>query len=115
MSEVLSTQLIRRVVDDLVDRMRSDLLIGFFFRQVDCERLRQLEFEHAAQALGLPVAYSGRPLARAHRVHRINAGQFNRRLQLLREALRDHGVPANYASAWLAHQEQQRDKVIASE
>ena len=104
---------VRAIVDDFVDRIVDDIMIGFFFRGVDRARLKQLEYQHAAEHLGGPVRYEGRPLRQAHAKHRIMGGQFARRKELLRKTLVAHAVPEEIASAWLAHVESLRDQVTA--
>lgn len=102
---------LRAIIDDFVDRCFDDMMIGFLFRNAKRERVKRFEHEHAAEWLGAGVKYSGRSLEAAHRVHRILGGQFARRLQILREVLDEHGVPADVRDAWLAHQESLRDRV----
>jgi truncated hemoglobin YjbI len=104
---------LRAIVDDFVDRIVDDMMIGFFFRGVDRPRLKLLEYQHAAEHLGGPVRYEGRPLRQAHAKHRIMGGQFARRKELLRKTLLAHGVPDDIASAWLAHVESLREQVTA--
>jgi len=104
---------LRAIVDDFVDRTVDDIMIGFFFRGVDRARLKQLEYQHAAEHLGGPVRYEGRPLRQAHAKHRIMGGQFARRKELLRKTLVAHAVPDEIASAWLAHVESLREQVTA--
>jgi hemoglobin len=104
---------LRSIVDDFVDRIMDDIMIGFFFRGVDRTRLKQLEYQHAAEHLGGPVRYEGRPLRQAHAKHRIMGGQFARRKELLRKTLVAHAVPDDIASAWLAHVESLREQVTA--
>ena len=62
---------LRRIIDRFVDRVFDDVMIGFFFRNARKERIKQKEYEHAAQHLGAPIAYTGRPLDEAHRAHPI--------------------------------------------
>jgi hemoglobin len=102
---------LRAVIDDFVERVFDDVMIGYFFRGVNKARLKQLELEHAAQFLGGPQKYSGRSLVQAHAKHRIMGGQFARRKQILREVLGDHGVPEHVREAWLAHVESLREQV----
>jgi len=104
---------LRAIVDDFVDRCFDDVMIGFLFRRAKRERIKRFEYEHAAQWLGAEVEYGGRPLEVAHGAHRILGGQFARRLQILRETLDAHGVPAEIRDAWLAHHESLRHLVTA--
>ncbi|MFM2420612.1 MAG: hypothetical protein RL385_5335 [Pseudomonadota bacterium] len=102
---------LRAIIDDFVRRITSDMMIGFFFAGVDPARLARLEFEHAAELLGGPFAYSGRDLRTAHKRHPIMGGQFDRRRQILRNTLAAHGVPEHIREAWIAHQEALRAQV----
>lgn len=101
-------QSLQTIVDDFVQRVTSDVMIGFFFRAVDKERLKVLETDFAAAHLGGPAQYKGRPLSVAHGPHRIMGGQFNRRLKILEQTLRDHKVDSNVIELWLAHNEELR-------
>jgi hemoglobin len=103
---------LRAIMADFVDRVFADIMIGFFFRDATKARIAELEFQHAAEHLGAGIAYRGRPLGRAHAAHPILAGHFDRRLQLLREVLAEHGVPEDIARAWLAHDEHLRGEVM---
>lgn len=102
---------LRAIIADFVGRLFDDIMIGFFFRSVDRRRLEELEFQHAAEHLGGPFRYEGRPLQEAHRAHRIMGGQFARRQQILRQTLVKHSVPDAIIAAWLAHTESLRGQV----
>ncbi|MFW6067069.1 MAG: group I truncated hemoglobin [Myxococcota bacterium] len=104
---------LRAIVDDFIDRCFDDVMIGFMFRRASRERVKRFEYEHAAELLGAPLRYGGRPLEEAHRRHRILGGQFDRRLQILRETLQDHEVPDVIREAWLAHQQSLRARVTS--
>lgn len=99
---------IEAIISDFVDRVVADMMIGFFFKKVPIDRLKQLEVEYACEHLGAHATYTGRPLQSAHGPHRIMGGQFNRRLRILEQTLRDHAVPADILEHWLAHNEAQR-------
>lgn len=94
---------LRRVVDRFVDRVFDDVMIGYLFRVADRARVKQKEFEHAAEHLGGPFSYTGRPLAAAHAPHRIRGGQFMRRIQILRETFRELAVPSAVADSIIEH------------
>lgn len=104
---------LRAIIDRFVDRMFNDLMIGFFFRNADRTRVKDKEFELAAQMLGAPLRYSGRPLREVHGPHRIMGGQFARRSQILREVLEEFDVPGPVATAWFEHIEAMRGQVTA--
>jgi len=99
------------IVDDFVHRVMKDMMIGFFFRNVDAARLTLLEHQFASGHLGGPTHYDGRPLRNAHAKHPIMGGQFNRRIKLLENTLRDHQVDEDIIRAWLAHNEELRGHI----
>ena len=94
---------LRPVVERFVDRVFDDVMIGYLFRNASRERVKQKEYEHAAEQLGAPAKYTGRPLAAAHAPHRIRGGQFMRRIQILRETFRESGLPAEVGDAIVEH------------
>jgi hemoglobin len=96
---------LRAVIADFYDRVVRDVMIGFMFQGKDKQHLIDREWELAAALLGAPgVTYTGRPMRTAHAQHTIFGGHFERRLQILRETLRDHAVdPAtNHSAGWVA-------------
>ena len=97
--------ILRRIIDRFVDRVFDDVMIGFFFRNANRDRIKEKEYEFAARYLGADVAYTGRPLSDAHAPHRIMGGQFMRRLVILRETLDEFEVPRHIAEHWLSHTE----------
>lgn len=103
------------IIDEFVERICSDTMIGFLFGQVNRTRLKRMEYEHAAQFLGAPVIYSGRDLREAHKRHPIMGGHFARRRQILKTTLEKHRVPAQVIEAWLAHQDALRGQVTGDE
>ena len=102
---------LRAIVDDFVDRCFDDMMIGFLFTRAERKRIKRFEYEHAAEHLGGPVRYEGRPLDEAHGPHRIFGGQFARRRQLLLDTLRDHDAPTDVIDAWIEHQESLRELI----
>lgn len=94
---------LRAIIDRFIDRVMSDTMIGFFFARVNKERLKQMEYEFAAEHLGANVVYSGRAIQQAHQRHAIMGGQFRRRLVILKETLAEFHVPENVVEHWLAH------------
>lgn len=102
---------LRRIIDRFVDRMFDDVMIGFFFARASRQRIKEKEYEHAAEHLGGGVIYTGRPIQEAHAKHPIMGGQFMRRLKLLDDTLREHGAPERVRQHWLAHAESLRPLV----
>src|SRR6187402_657097 len=94
---------LRPLIARFVDRLFDDIMIGYLFRAADRDRVKAKEYEFAAQHLGAPVEYTGRPLATAHRAHRITGGQFMRRLQILKETLAEFRAPSTVTEHWVGH------------
>jgi len=94
---------LHQIIDVFVDRVCDDTMIGFFFARVNRERLKQREFEFAAQHLGADIQYTGRPLDQAHAPHPIMGGQFMRRLQILKQTLLEQQVPERVQKHWIDH------------
>lgn len=96
---------LRAVITDFYDRVFRDIMIGFMFQGKDRRHLVDREYELAAALLGAPgVTYTGRPMRVAHAQHTIFGGQFERRLQIMRETMRDHRVDPDVQKAWIDHQ-----------
>lgn len=103
---------LRSVIADFYGRVFGDLMIGFMFEGKNRQHLIDREYELTAALLGAPgVMYRGLPMRAAHAKHTIFGGHFERRLQILRETMRDHGVAAEVQAAWLAHHESLRSQV----
>jgi hemoglobin len=106
---------LRAIVDEFVERIFSDTMIGFLFARANKERIKRFEYEHAADFLGAGVTYQGRALAEAHKQHPILGGHFARRRTILQQTLEKHAVPRHVIEAWLAHQDALREQVTADE
>jgi len=100
------------IVEDFVSRVFDDFIIGFLFLGRDRERIVRHEVEHAAEHLGGPREYTGRPIARVHRPLPINRGHFRRRLALLRTVLRQHDVPDDIIERWIAADRRLEEAVV---
>jgi len=94
---------LRAVIADFYDRIFRDVMIGFMFQGKDKHHLIDREWELVAALLGAGVKYTGRPMRTAHARHTIFGGHFERRLQILRETLRDHAVDAEVQQTWIDH------------
>lgn len=102
---------LRTIIDEFVDRVFDDVMIGFHFRNAKRKRVKRFEYEHAAEFLGAGIRYEGRTLREAHSAHRIMGGQFDRRSQILREVLSAHNVDEDIRQRWLAHVESLRGEI----
>jgi hemoglobin len=96
-------QELRTIVDAFIDRVFDDRMIGFFFRNADKQRIKDLEYQLTAHFLGAQVEYQGRPLDQVHAKHPIMGGHFARRRQILKDTLDLYHVPEPIKEAWLTH------------
>ena len=96
-------QELRTIVDAFIDRVFDDRMIGFFFRNADKQRIKDLEYQLTAHFLGAEVEYQGRPLDQVHAKHPIMGGHFARRRQILKDTLDLYHVPEPIKEAWLTH------------
>jgi hemoglobin len=108
----IGSETLRAVIADFYDRVFRDVMIGFMFQGKDKQLLIQREWELAAALLGAPgVTYTGRPMRVAHAQHTIFGGHFERRLQILRETMRDHAVDPDVQAAWIEHTQKLRSQI----
>jgi hemoglobin len=107
----IGAEKLREVITDFYDRVFGDVMIGFLFAGKDRQRLIDKEWEFTAHFLGAAVAYTGRPMRQAHANSPIFGGHFERRLQLLRQAMAAHGVDDEVARAWIEHQQALRSQI----
>jgi hemoglobin len=94
---------LREIVGAFIDRVFEDRMIGFFFRDADRGRIKEMEYQLAAGFLGADVKYQGRSLAEVHAKHPIMGGHFARRRQILQETLESYHVPEAIKEVWLEH------------
>ncbi len=104
---------LQQIMGRLVDQMAQDVMIGFFFSQVNLKKLKVLETAYAASHLGGP-SYRGRDVVQAHRAVPIARGHFARRMQLLRETLAWARVPLEVQERWLGHQLRLMPKLVGT-
>lgn len=102
---------LRAIVDTFIDRVFADRMIGFFFRNTDKNRIKEMEYQLAASVLGAGTQYQGRPLDKAHAKHPIMGGHFARRRQILKETLEYYDVCEAVKEAWLKHTDDSRSLI----
>lgn len=99
---------LREIIDCFIDRVFADRMIGFFFRNADRARLKEMEYQLSAEFLGADVKYSGKPLGKAHVNHPIMGGHFARRRQIFQETLEHFQVAEEIKLALLNHTDELR-------
>ena len=94
---------LRLIISAFIDRVFEDRMIGFFFRHADRQRIKELEYQLAAEFLGAGIEYQGRPLGKVHANHPIMGGHFARRRQIFKETLEFYQVDESIKAALLNH------------
>jgi hemoglobin len=94
---------LRAIINTFIDRVFEDRMIGFFFRNADRARIKEMEYQLAAGFLGAEIQYQGRPLGKVHANHPIMGGHFARRRQILKETLEFYQVSKEIQTVWLNH------------
>jgi hemoglobin len=111
--EKIGAEKLRAVLADFYDRVFADVMIGFLFEGKSKQTLIQREYEFTAGFLGADIKYTGRPMRVAHAQSPIFGGHFERRLQILREAMRDHDVDPEVQKVWLDHSYALREQITS--
>ena len=99
---------LREIIGTFVDRVFEDRMIGFFFRNANRARIKEMEYQLMAKFLGADIHYKGKPLDVAHAKHPIMGGHFARRRQILKETLEFYELPEPIINVWLEHTDRLR-------
>jgi hemoglobin len=94
---------LRPIIDTFIDRVFDDRMIGFFFRNADRARIKEMEYQLTAKFLGADIEYRGKPIGKAHANHPIMGGHFARRRQIFKETLESFQVVEEIQTALLQH------------
>jgi truncated hemoglobin YjbI len=103
--------LVRSVLTEFYERVFNDHMIGYMFSNKDKQRLIQKEVELTMNFLGSDTPYSGLPIKAVHAPLQIKTGQFNRRIQILKDCLNHFKVSIEIQKPWLEHSEAFRQVV----
>jgi hemoglobin len=107
---------VQDILLDFYGRMARDVLIGFFFAGKDVDAIAMKQKSFLMRAFGATPSYSGKPPADAHtELPPILRGHFDRRLQILEETLRDHGVAVEDIRTWVGFENAFRDQIVSDE
>ena len=78
---------VKALVDDFYGRVTRDEALAPYFKNVEMNKLRRMQFEFFSAALGGTVNYTGRPILHAHHGLKITLVDFQRFVQHLFETL----------------------------
>lgn len=105
-----------RILRDFYERMSRDILIGFYFDGKDIHHIADQQRGFLMRAMGATPSYSGKPPAKAHdELAPILAGHYDRRLRILEDTLRTHGVSEEDIRIWITFENAFRDSIVVEE
>lgn len=105
---------VAEIVESMYARVLDDELLSPFFRNVDMERLRQMQYEFLASALGGPVRYSGAELQAIHAGRGIEGRHFSAFVGHMVSAMEEHGASKQQVDEMLGQIALYRDRIVGS-
>lgn len=103
---------VKSLIDDFYQRVLADEFLAHFFEKTDMNRLRLMQFEFIASALGGPIQYSGAELTAVHAGRGITNQHFAKFAGHLASTMEDRGIPHEVVDAMLGRLATFRDKVV---
>ena len=100
------------MVNEMYARVLQDDELAPFFKNTDMKRLREMQFEFLAAALGGPVRYSGSELQAIHAGRGITPHHFSRFIGHLADAMQEHGSTKVQINEMLGHVAMYRDRIV---
>jgi truncated hemoglobin YjbI len=101
------------ILNDFYHRMAQDILIGYFFNNKDIDAVAAKQKEFLLYAVGIRQTYEGKTPTSAHlELPSILTGHFDRRLVLLQETLKSHGLNPEDIQTWIDFEEAFRNVVV---
>ena len=90
-----------------------DVMIGFFFTGRDLVAIATKQAAFILKATGLVNEYTGKSPGQAHTaLPPIRLGQFNRRIEILRDTLNAAGLSSEQVTAWVAFEKMFEKAVV---
>jgi truncated hemoglobin YjbI len=108
-----SERRLQEILEDFYTRMSKDILIGYFFSGKDILHIAHQQMGFLLQAMGASQTYTGNSPTQAHgNLPPILAGHFDRRIVLLSETLRDHGLSEADSKIWINFEKAFRKAIV---
>lgn len=102
-----------QILEDFYRRMAGDVLLDFFFAGRDTDQIAARQAEFLLKAMGVVQEYRGKRPPEAHApLPPILQGHFDRRLRILEETLKDHGIEDEHIRTWVAFEKAFEDVVV---
>ena len=109
-----SEERLEAILKDFYARMKNDILIGFFFDNKDTDEIARMQKLFLMRAMGAISTYTGKAPAQAHtKLAPILSGHFDRRLQILEQTLKDHGLSPEDIQTWITFENAFRDGIVS--
>ncbi len=102
------------IIESMYDAVLQDDELAHFFADTDTERLRRMQLEFIASALGGPVSYSGAELQAVHAGRGIQPRHFSRFVGHLAEAMEQHGANQQQIDSMLGMIAMYRDRIVGA-
>jgi truncated hemoglobin YjbI len=109
-------QQLKEILRDFYNRMSTDILIGYFFDGKDVMAIADRQKEFLMYAMSASPSYEGKLPTSAHlELPPVWTGHFDRRLLLLKETLKDHGLTQAQIDIWIQFEDAFRSVIIEDE
>jgi len=102
------------MVDSFYEKVLADPELAPYFTHVPIDKLRRMQREFFAAAVGGPIVYSGRPLSEAHHSLDISRREFQRFTEHLIETLEEKGLDKRDVSDVIAKVNLYADEITQS-
>ena len=113
-SELGGETQLREILNEFYRRMSEDILIGYFFTGKDLHAIAEKQLEFLLVAMGIKSQYTGKSPSSAHlELPPILKGHFDRRLVILKETLKDYGLPEDLIKNWIEFENAFRNVIIS--
>ncbi len=88
-------------------------MVGFFFDGKDLAHIAEQQLRFVLRAMDAVSSYAGKSPSAAHlELPPILAGHFDRRLRILEETLREHGLTEAEIQVWIGFEEAFRNVIV---
>lgn len=119
MSENLFQQLggaekVAAIVETMYSNVLKDDTLAPLFADIDMSRLRRMQYEFLASALGGPVSYSGAELQSIHAGLGITMHHFSLFVGYLASSMEQHGANKDQVDSMLGKVAMYKDRIVGS-
>jgi len=104
---------LKEILRDFYHRMSEDILIGYFFSGRDTDTIADKQMQFLMFAMGVSPSYEGKSPSSAHlELPPILTGHFDRRLVILEQTLKEHGVCEEDIRTWIEFENAFRQVIV---